>query len=180
MACFDGGSYPLRLTCPTLASSDLDIVVGDCLFVVFQGEDIDEDEQEQLAIAGVSTKMPRRSAADRGAGFGGTLLSGGHGPAPPAASSNSKPTSGSTSSTLKSASPESGVAVDGHRAATGRSMAAIGADIEAGVNVTAAEMEAFFQSTTGDDPVEAGSNACGQCSTCSGALRLANTCASRS
>lgn len=43
-------------------------------------------------------------------------------------------------------------------------MAAIGADIQSGANVTPAEMEAYFLSLASDGPAEASSSACPTCS----------------
>lgn len=119
--------------------------------------DIDEDEQEQLAISGVSVKTARRLAAtDRGAGFGGTLLTGGHG-------AGSKPTSGSAASMLGSEPPEqSGQSAGATRG--GRSLMAIAADLEAGADVTAAEMNAISRSLGSNDLVKDKSLACERCS----------------
>lgn len=66
----------LTLCWRLLVSTDLDIVPGDHL-IVYQQPDVDEDEQEQLVLAGGNRKTPRRSQNESGSGFGGTALSSG-------------------------------------------------------------------------------------------------------
>lgn len=147
---------------PAVDRPELDIIPGDCL-VVYKQPDLDEDEQEQLAIAGVSHKAPRRSQADVGAGFGGTLLSGGFASRP--SSSQSKPASSSTSSTLKSGSPDPAQQLRGSSGRSGRRVEEIGAALEAGDNVSEQDMEAYFTNIgAADGAPAAASVSCPKCS----------------